>query len=242
MPNTSVSWKAPRPIRERMTCAVMAHQGRGVQIGVRNGGDHVGGAGAGSGDTDAHLARNTAVAFRSKRAALFVAGGGWSGFWADGSGPGESACWRRRDRQRRRLHLHARGIPRALRLLSCGFSLGRMMFCRLYSCANNIFICCVGKEVLAHSARNVKPFSSKSQRRAACGNTPGKMPQHRRGGQYQERDVLRTRTQSMPAAAAAAMPERRLQIPRSGRGRPQPFRGQQEHVRSRFAVFHVLRG
>ena len=50
------------------------HQGRGVQIGVRNGGDHVGGAGAGSGDTDAHLARNTAVAFRSKRAALFVAG------------------------------------------------------------------------------------------------------------------------------------------------------------------------
>ena len=51
-----------------------SHQGRGVQIGVRNGGDHVGGAGAGSGDTDAHLARNTAVAFRSKRAALFVAG------------------------------------------------------------------------------------------------------------------------------------------------------------------------
>ena len=62
------------------------HQRRGVQISIRNGGNHVGGAGAGGGNANAHLARNAAIAFRAECPALFMAGqdGPYLGLMAQG--------------------------------------------------------------------------------------------------------------------------------------------------------------
>ena len=63
-------------LADQILCHVAGdeHNGGGVQIGGGDAGDQVGGAGAGCGETDAHLAGGAGITVRSVRSALLVGG------------------------------------------------------------------------------------------------------------------------------------------------------------------------
>ena len=67
-----VSWKASVPMTGVPTWPVMATIGHGIELGVGEAGDEVGGAGAAGGDADADLAGGAGVALGREAAALLV--------------------------------------------------------------------------------------------------------------------------------------------------------------------------
>ena len=73
MPVMSISWKASLPMNGRATCPVMATIGDGIEVGIGDAGDQVGGARAGGGQADAHLAGGPGIAVGGMGGALLVA-------------------------------------------------------------------------------------------------------------------------------------------------------------------------
>ena len=68
-----VSWKASVPMTGGADLAGDGDERHGIQLGVGEAGDEVGGAGAAGGDADADLAGAAGVALGGEAAALLVA-------------------------------------------------------------------------------------------------------------------------------------------------------------------------
>ena len=74
MPVMSTSWNASLPICSRRHLAGEDHQGHRVQVGRGDPGHAVGGAGAGCGDDNAHLARGPGIAVGGVHRPLLMPG------------------------------------------------------------------------------------------------------------------------------------------------------------------------